>query len=635
MKLASFDIFDTTLIRRCGRPNNIFVLLSRRLFPDDKDLQEAFLFWRCFQAEGDAVKRKRKAEVSILDIYHAIDPSFLNTYTAEQLIQIEKEVEAANLVANPRVRSWIMDKRREGYVIAFISDMYLDNNFLRFILMREGCATAEDKIYVSCECNARKDTGTLYDKVREDLHPSIWVHYGDNRKSDIQKARQKGIQTSEVSTGYTPTETLLERIGINNLRENGLAILTGLSRAQRLMQNNDPFVSMAADFVAPAYLPYVMFILQQARQAHIQRLYFLSRDSYVLMCAALATSSLFPEIECRYLFVSRRSLCLPYLSNGDIGRYLDIVDHRTVVRKKVDALLLQLGTSRKELEEQFGITFSYSQIENEAEGKDFLQKIFRSPFTVLLQQRAHEQERLVRDYFMQEGLLDEDVRCAAVDVGWLGTSRLMINSLMRRWGARDLDFFYYGIRRDVLPVSAGKYLAYFPQGQLSTAATGLVENYFSASPYPTTIGYSENEKGKIEPIFPVGQTYKMTSIVNANVEALEQMASELVRFQLTDEHELYLWAKHSLDILTTRDIDIDLTALQKCADFDTEPFVKRLSISELCCLVLLGKQVTAFDWASLRMTLPRSCWNSVWKIRTLTGRIRAYLFRKIYRTNIG
>ena len=35
MKLASFDIFDTTLIRKCGVPENIFYLLSKYLYPEN------------------------------------------------------------------------------------------------------------------------------------------------------------------------------------------------------------------------------------------------------------------------------------------------------------------------------------------------------------------------------------------------------------------------------------------------------------------------------------------------------------------------------------------------------------------------------------------------------------------------
>ena len=42
MKLASFDIFDTTLIRKCGVPENIFYLLSKYLYPENPILQNSF-----------------------------------------------------------------------------------------------------------------------------------------------------------------------------------------------------------------------------------------------------------------------------------------------------------------------------------------------------------------------------------------------------------------------------------------------------------------------------------------------------------------------------------------------------------------------------------------------------------------
>ena len=46
MKLASFDIFDTTLIRKCGNPENIFYLLAHKLYPTDDAKGADFLQWR-------------------------------------------------------------------------------------------------------------------------------------------------------------------------------------------------------------------------------------------------------------------------------------------------------------------------------------------------------------------------------------------------------------------------------------------------------------------------------------------------------------------------------------------------------------------------------------------------------------
>ena len=68
MKLASFDIFDTTLLRICGKPQNIFFLVSRKLFPDDLKLQRDFFNWR-LKAEYFAVMQKGSG-VTIDEIYN-------------------------------------------------------------------------------------------------------------------------------------------------------------------------------------------------------------------------------------------------------------------------------------------------------------------------------------------------------------------------------------------------------------------------------------------------------------------------------------------------------------------------------------------------------------------------------------
>ena len=54
MRLASFDIFDTTLLRRCGRPEAVWNALAENLFPEEIDLQEAFVVWRKNAQGGNA-----------------------------------------------------------------------------------------------------------------------------------------------------------------------------------------------------------------------------------------------------------------------------------------------------------------------------------------------------------------------------------------------------------------------------------------------------------------------------------------------------------------------------------------------------------------------------------------------------
>ena len=77
MKLASFDIFDTTLIRRCGNPENIFCLMAERLYPDDEGKQREFVEWRKKRPMVVSSMRNEKlgmrnVEVGLEEIYERL-----------------------------------------------------------------------------------------------------------------------------------------------------------------------------------------------------------------------------------------------------------------------------------------------------------------------------------------------------------------------------------------------------------------------------------------------------------------------------------------------------------------------------------------------------------------------------------
>lgn len=611
MRLASFDIFDTTLLRRCGQPEEVWYRLASRLFPKEDDLQKAFVSWR-----------KRAVGDTLADIYANIDSAFLSFAGkgVEEMMLEEEAVEEDMLIPNPTVCKLIEQRRKEGYQIAFISDMYLSSQFLRQVLESFGCCQAEDIVFVSCEHHARKDTGALYEVVRQALHPSEWLHYGDNLRSDVKMARKKGLQAVHINTSYNDVENACVQVS---------PAMAALSRRYRLEQEKDEFAGFAADFVVPAYLPYAIYVLREARRMGIRKLYFLSRDSYILLKAAQALSKEAEGLELHYLFVSRRSLLLPYLCGEDEYAYLAASDHHTLVRiDTIDKRLRHLGTSREEMRIKFGIEFPYSKVNNIKEQEDFLQKIFHSDFTPHLQQRAQEQLCLLLDYFRQEGLMDGEPS-AAVDVGWLGTSRLMINHILRRVGAKDLHFFYYGVRRDVFPPSAGRYSTYFQAEELSTETTALLEHYYSASPYPSTIAYQKRENGEVIPVFADNEELRHTPITQANQTAIEAIASVMQVQEEMDELMLRDWAKCTFACLGNPAMNLDITPLSKQSEFDDHtPFVKRLTLVELVRLLLLGDHVTGYDRGSLRLTIPRCLLAPAFRLRQLSGSIRGHLYRK-------
>lgn len=624
MKLASFDIFDTTLIRKCGKPENIFYLMASDLYPNDIAKKEDFIVWRK-SAPSNINKSLKKVELTLQDIYCAKGVDSFNEYTADELIEKELETETANLIANPNIVKLINKKRDEGYCIAFISDMYIGSDVLRNILEKEECIKPEDRIYVSCEIQARKDSGQLYRYVKEELNPDFWEHYGDNLHSDIKVAKRNGIKAHIINSHNNSLEQRLERLSINQPSLRELSILAGLSKCIRVT-NNNPYATIASNYVASTYIPFVLWLLDTAQKEGIKTLYFLSRDSYILL--KIAESLPHEGIELRYLYISRRSLMRPYMYNSQPKDYLEVVDRHTLIGRDVRHMLWQLLLTKEELHEKYGIEFDYERISNKKEEEDFIGKLYNSKFTATFQAEAKNELNILIEYLEQEKVTSSEKK-AFVDVGWLGTSRLMINSILKKGGVAPVDFIYLGTRNDVFPCSYGKYYSYFRAGTLNTNMTSVIENYFSASPYPTTIGYKKKRE-TLEPIFPEGKTITHTAITEVNVAVAIWIAKEIGKYNIKNDATLSTWAICTLHSLANMKDDIDVTPFTVSNDFDNEVFAKKFSFEELVKFLLLGKRITHFDFASLKYTCGLSAAHKLVKIHHFTNRLRNYIFKKIY-----
>lgn len=624
MKLASFDIFDTTLIRKCGRPENIFYLLAHRLYPNDSAKCEDFLLWRK-RAEGEARRKVLGNDVTIEDIYSSNELKGFDEYDKKELVEAEKSVEAEQLIANPAIRDIINKKREQGYTICFISDMYLPSDFLKEVLLREGCIERDEVVYVSCEWNARKSNGTLYKKLKKELTPEEWVHYGDHPVSDIRMARKNGVKTHKVETPFNSAEGSAIQPATKQ-RHYESSILSGFSRAARIKFGN-PYASLAADFIAPAYISYVHWVIEKCREEGVKRLYFLSRDSYILQ--QIAKELPHEDIELKYLFVSRKSLLLPYMYNATAKKFLAVQDKKTIRGKDVESLLSSLGTSKAELSSEYGITFRFNRITTKKEEETFLDSIFgkESRYLHTLNERAKEKRDLLNAYFKQEEVIGNG-NTAMVDVGWLGTTRLMVNSILKDEGCNETQFFYYGVRGDVLGSLYGKYHTFYRPEQLSTEGTTLIENYFSASPYPSTIGYKKVGE-HIEPIFPENCAYKENDIIRNNINVAKWICKEIANCQATLNGYFRQWGKNAVEELLKLKKDIDISPLPRAAEFDGTDFVRELSLKKLLSIVCLGGRDTAFDKGSLRLTCGKRLFPVLNKVARFTGNIRRRLYLKL------
>lgn len=558
MKLSSFDIFDTTLFRLVGEPDNVFFLLGKKLYPDNSKKRDSFIRWRML-ASSPMMPEK---DINLDDIYDAWDNSQFPEYDKEEVKEKETELERLVLYANPAIVQVIDNRRKKGDTIAFISDMYLPEDFILSLLIREKVFQKGDYLYISNKCNARKDTGTLYDVVKKDLKPSTWNHYGDNLKSDIQIARRKGISAHLVRRDYSAIVKNLIQVSAIAPDVRGLSMISGVLDSTRTIFGDTVDVTNASDYLSSLFVPYILHIRKDASIKGITRLYFLMRDGYILEKVFSSLSS--PDIEARTLYVSRQSIRLAYLYKADIDAFLDIMPQRSLGGQSVEKLLSILNISDEE------IRFPFAKIINQKEQNEFLNTVFSEPIYSIWQARAREAYVNTISYFEQEGVFEDHI--ALVDVGWAGSTRLMINKLRARKGYRNCFTYYWGITDDAISMKYGDFDYYQKNTRKNEWVTFVIENYFSACPFPTTIGY-ECVDDRWCPIFKKEEIKTSNIVVDTNVSVMTYVAKKINDLEISDD-TLYIWMSYVYDLLKKDGVDIDYTPFLAIANDDEFVFRK-------------------------------------------------------------
>lgn len=553
MKLVSFDIFDTTLLRVCGVAENVFYILSKRLFNGDEDKIKVFLEWR-LNAESKATVVHGKS-TSINDIYEVEGTEGLFDTSAKSIQKLELAVEQDMLRPYPIIQQLIKQYRDKGYRIAFISDMYLPSTFLKEILSSFGLYSSHDYIYVSNECNARKSDGSLYEKVKNELNPKQWIHYGDNAYSDVKIAKKHGIKAKRIRTDFGVTESNLLDCTGSLFCKYEASILAGITRYSRLVCDNslDTFASL---FTAPIYIPYIHFIKKKVDEMKCKRVYFLSRDAYILKIG-FETINNNDNIETHFLFISRKSLFLPYYYISSQDTICEAFSNRTLIGKRVKDICKLFKIDTSDLAKFSGLGL-IEIVETKTQEEELLNCLYNSPLVKILINNAKQEYNLLVDYLKQEGFQNQG-SSICIDVGWIGTSRCMLNRILDSINANHTHFIYYSTCNGVLPFKYGSYSTYMPHdGKL----VAYLEQYLSECPYPSTIGYKFIDD-IVSPSFNPNEGYEETKVLKSNVKTLSNVIALLNTTLISDTNALGYWAKAARNSLMECKENIDYSVLSR------------------------------------------------------------------------
>lgn len=316
--MISFDIFDTLITRTTYSPQGIFLLVQQKLL-NELDVRNMYYFCNNFfnlrvNAEKDAriyAEQSEKEEVTLDEIYDLLTyRNSISKELSECIKQWEIQAEIENTYPITKsirlLKKYLLEKKR----VVLISDMYLDENTIRKLLLVNDPIFQDIPIYVSSKKRKTKRSGSLYFEVakEENISFSNWIHFGDNKSSDYLTPRMLGIDARHMPfKGLTLWENELgKNLGLKN---NLIAQLYfGIARNLRLDRELDSSEIIGGSVGGMILYPYVIWLLRKSLEMKVKRLYFIARDGYILKeIADLFIKNQCLDIHTTYIYGSRRA----------------------------------------------------------------------------------------------------------------------------------------------------------------------------------------------------------------------------------------------------------------------------------------------------------------------------------------
>lgn len=512
--LLSLDVFDTVLTRACGSPQDLYLWLGRLLVSRGLIACSPEVFARVRHgAELDVWRREGglDSHVGLADFYIEVCRRLqIDELHLDALVDLELSLESRVLRVVPGATSLVKRAVEDDVEIAFTSDTYHSQEYLRARLVDAGLLAHGGRCLTSAEYGLSKARGGLFERVVEtvDGRAGEILHVGDHPHSDVDVPRELGLRAEWIAAArLNRYERLLSERAFDTA---GLsASFAGASRMARLSRSvatreHRAIRDVAAGVAGPVLVGYVLWLLERSRQRDLSRLVFLARDGQVLArIARQLVQRLELPLEVSYLLVSRRST--------NLAATFDLSDEETGWIYRDQAHL-----SPSEFLDRFGLCWDDvgpllgpSEAATPPGSTDQLAEMLRPllarrPLRDLVLERASERRRLLVDYLRQEGILDGQ-RTGIVDFGGVGSQIRALHAVVADVGIEPPRLFLMGLdespRAELEGPTSGSawlddtetYLYDHRRGRGIRRARGFgtVVQMFCAADHGTVTGYAE------------------------------------------------------------------------------------------------------------------------------------------------
>ncbi len=424
----SFDIFDT-LIKRCvPQPTDLFALVEMKynaLHP-----QEPIADFKRMRIDAESAARERNSseEIQLNDIYNGI--SFPKNVKAE-LMRMEMEGECDICKPNETIVELFNKCIVQNKNVVITSDMYLPKEVITTILNKCGIKGYK-KLYLSSQEKKSKATGNLFRLIMAENHlkPHQIVHIGDSIKNDYLRPRFLGIYAVWIRQ-----EKPKEPFNGKNLLESFISIYK--------TNSYDYYQRFGYECFGPLLWAYTRWLIKNLKERRIKKVYFLSRDGYIIQ-KAFGVMNSDENIKDCYLEVSRRSLRVPILwldSSFETLLSMLSVSERISLQSIFDCVGLEMDRYedliaayhlnkdsifyRKNIRDDANLMNLYLHLQDD------------------IKENSKNEFKLLQKYLSQMGVEGE---FAIVDIGWSGGMQRFLQKTLNRLGIKNrITGFYTGV----------------------------------------------------------------------------------------------------------------------------------------------------------------------------------------------
>jgi glycosyltransferase involved in cell wall biosynthesis/FMN phosphatase YigB (HAD superfamily) len=426
-KIVSFDIFDTLVIRKISNPNVVFDIVEYR-HTEDETGTVPFFDLRMETAGELLSSFGGKVDDVNIDLIYDEMPFYRN-------LDIEKKVEISLCISHPlgiKLYEYACIQEKQIYIT---SDMYLDRVTIEKILRNSGIHKW-DELFLSSEIGLKKDTGNLYQVVKnvaakggrksEDI-----LHIGDAWKGDVFHARDAGLTSIRFAPLYESTNQLIN-ISLEKYRDLsqiGRIWQSYCTQSTRVWNENQPGISsdfytkLGFELTGPFAVMMAIHTRILAQEMGVKKIVFMARDGKIIKMAfdklySKEISSGFYSTD--YLYLSRATVVpatFEYpLSSSDLYFLTEGIH---LQQQSIENFIVKAGIDSQHPLVQKTVKKYFSSLDYVPNWQDkkYLVNIF-DELSDLIRICNDSKKYALSSYLEQHGILSEE-KVIIVDVGWM------------------------------------------------------------------------------------------------------------------------------------------------------------------------------------------------------------------------